>query len=209
MNIHRFVVVLAVTFQLTACALSLRAQQMSTERAREILTNQKPLADPAFSLVLPDQDARKAAEKNYNEQMQAIHALAGSSDQTLIPVLIPYLHYTSDNVPAGVDLWSREVTVSMKQISDEYPAFAAIVSIRGADKALADYILDEKNSLDSRFLAFHVLRYVNPSEFQSVKKAFHKEFLGANTQAKRCLEAVENGTAPFDGGSSISTLGNN
>lgn len=208
MSTNRLVVAIVITFALAACSFTARAQQMSTERAREVLATQKPLADPAFSLVLPDQNARRAAEKTYNEQIRALHALAGSSDQTLIPILIPYLRYTTHNVPAGVDVWSHRVTVGIKEVSEEYPAFAVIVSIRGADKALADYVLDGKNSLDSRFTAFHVLRYVSPSEFLTVKKTFHKEFLGARAPAKRRLEAVENENVPFDGQSSISTLGN-
>lgn len=206
MNTNQFVVLIMVAFELVACSVSVHAQQMSARRAREVLTTQKPLVSPAFSLGLVNRNSRKAAEKIYRKQIRALNRLVGSGDQTLIPLLIPYLHYTSDVTPGEIDVWRNSTVIDTKDICEKFPAFAVIISIRGVDNALAKYVLDRKNSLDYRFTAFHVLRYVNPLEFRSVQQIFNREFLGVSKRAKQRLKAIEDGTAPFDGGSSIATL---
>lgn len=54
---------------------------------------------PDAELGRTDTEKRKAAEKLFSEQMKALSQLKSNGDATLIPVLVPYLNYTTDITP--------------------------------------------------------------------------------------------------------------
>jgi hypothetical protein len=59
--------------------------------------------------------------------------------------------------------------------------------------------MNPENRLRLRVASYQVLGYLDKDKFDVVSKYFDKEFAGSNRDAKLFLDAVEKGTAPFQG----------
>jgi hypothetical protein len=135
--------------------------------------------------------------------MRALFALRASKHPALIPLLIPYLDYSTYQNPPYLDVPRPFGAVppppDFDTLCDRFPAFAAIVSTPGAAAVLADYAMNPKNRLNLRVASYQVLGYLDKAKFDLVSRQFDKEFAGSNRAIKAFLDAVEKGEAPFKG----------
>ena len=167
------------------------------DRAIAYLKDTKPMFDPSVEMHLVDPRQRKAADYLFKHQMQAIDALEGCEDASIIPVLIPYLNYTRH--PDTGKLAGDEKPEDTGGIKAEWPAFDVITAVPDASKTLTEYILNKKYSLEYRMTAFHVLRYVDKAKLYEVARLLQSEVSATDNQTKQFISFVKDRNIPFDG----------
>ena len=148
------------------CAVMTRIQHVMAEapkniEARQFLENHKPLHSPAIELGAVDRKERNVAEKLFAAQINALRILLGTKDDSIIPILVTYLHYADPPIFDEIPGHSTDVSPDANAIATQYPAFAVIIRIPTANIVLSKYIKNSKNEADYRIAALHVLRYID------------------------------------------------
>jgi hypothetical protein len=172
------------------------------EGAIYVLRTTRPLLFPQRALGVTDPVKSNAAKQLFDSQMRALSNLRGNKDPAIIPLLIPYLDYsTYSRSPYDIfdPFLGQPPPLDFNTLCDHFPAFAAIVGTPGAAAVLADYAMNPKNPLDLRVASYQVLRYLDKDKFDLVSKDFDKEYAGSNREIKVFLDAAETGDAPFKG----------
>ena len=165
---------------------------------------------PMFSPVLhfTDEAKRHHAEELFAEQMDALDQARKCTKPSIIPVLIPFLDYTSDDrsqLPYE-DAYKYLLTYkggppgpTLKSLSEVRPALAAIVAMPGSSGALLTYALNTHNDLNLRLAAFHILRYTDTGKFRIAADTLNKELASRGPVTQSFLKPIVDGSLIFDG----------
>lgn len=172
------------------------------DEAIQLLSTSRPMHDPALEIGFADVGRSESAKKLFESQMNALSQLKGKVSSTSIPLLVTYLNYSTTiatHLPKHLEPPNSRPTADVQTLSVQWPAFAAIVSTPRSDEALVKYLTNDKNPLDERVAAFQVLRYINIERFHDVSTDFVNGIVTHNPARKRYLDAVVDGTCPFEG----------
>lgn len=157
--------------------------------AVKFLSETEAMENPRIDLHLTDVAKREAAEDLYVRQMAALRELTGERDASLIPLLIPYIHYT-DDFSFRNDWKPRPQTTpnpkpDLKAWAFHWPAFAVIAMTPGSGPILAKYILNPKNPDRYKMHAFEILGTMYPG--------VHEAEVSGPAAKEALLERIENG----------------
>ena len=182
------------------CGHTAFGQESSVGKVIRFLASSKPIEASEFEPHLLDSGKRTAAEQLFSAQMKALSELKGCKDPSVVTTLIPYLDYRTDaNPPYEGHEEPPGYVPGLDTLTNHQPAFAILLNIPGSDKVLADYTKNTANPIRLRIATFHVLRYVNLAEFKALSHVLDPEFAKAGPQTKAFIEAIENGSLPFEG----------
>lgn len=183
--------------------LDVFGQNEQTGDAR-LLAGSTPFLYPYIEVSVTDLKQRTSAEKVIAAQMRALEKLKGCQDVSVVPILIPYLNYTTGVLPPSRfslhGALSKESTVpDTELLSKNWPAFGIILHMHNSDKVLVQYLQDKKNPPNCRLAALVVLRYLNQEEFGKCVNDMSNEYRDADSSVRTYLEAVKSGKVSFDG----------
>jgi len=199
--LQRILAGLTVIFAIWILALAFLG--LKIEYATHLLKGTKPIVEPQVAMTAADPAERKTVTHLFDSQMRALFALRASKHPALIPLLIPYLDYSTYQNPPYLDVPRPFGAVppppDLDTLCDRFPALAAIVGTPGAAAVLADYAMNPENRLNLRVASYQVLGYLDKDKFDVVSRRFDTEFAGSNRDIKGFLDAVEKGDAPFKG----------
>ena len=176
---------------------SLKAE--SSDDAKKFLIDHPPLLQPAIDLHLKDDAKREHSISLFNAQMERLRELSSCKDADVVRILIPFLNYSTVEVLPYFDSQIDPNSIDIRKLIVERPALAAIVAAPNFKEQLVDYAVDSKNSLQCRFAAYHLLRYLDAPGFDKVSEVFDKQLVKAGPLTKAFYQAIKDGSLGFEG----------